>query len=58
MKTGPEIINEFVTKNGIDMADFTEWFDDCKCPLEEANHYDTRFLQHLVSYVEERDLRE
>ncbi len=58
MKTGPEIVKEFVTKNNIDMADFNEWFNDAGYPQDEANHYDTRYLIHLENYVEERELRE
>ncbi len=49
MKTGPEIVEEFVTKNNIDMADFNEWFNDAGYSQDEANH--------LENYVEDVNVR-
>ena len=54
MKSAHEIINEFITTNDIDMATFNEWFNDAGYPQEEANVHDSRYLEHLTQYVQER----
>nr|WP_294518125.1 hypothetical protein [uncultured Rhodopila sp.] len=53
MKTAHEIIDEFIRANNIDLNDFNEWFEDAGYPQEEANVHDSRYLEHLRTYVEE-----
>lgn len=54
MRTGPEVVAAFVAAHGVDWRDFMEWFADAGYPQEEANHYDSRALQHLENYVGDR----
>jgi hypothetical protein len=53
MKTAHEIVEEFIRTNNIDLPDFNEWFEDAGYPQEEANVHDSRYLEHLRTYVEE-----
>ena len=54
MKTAHDIVDEFIRTNKIDLNDFNEWFEDAGYPQEEANVHDSRYLEHLRTYVEER----
>jgi len=58
MQTPQEIVGEFITTHDIDMGAFNEWFDDAGYPQEEGNIHDSRHLQHLKDYVEQRDEEE
>jgi hypothetical protein len=58
MKTAHEIVEEFIGANNIDLNDFNEWFQDAGYPQEEANVHDSRYLEHLRTYVEDRAERE
>jgi len=53
MKTAHDIVDEFIRTNKIDLNDFNEWFEDAGYPQEEANVHDSRYLEHLRTYVEE-----
>lgn len=55
MQTAHEIVRAFMAENKIDFVHFTAWFHDCGYPEEEANVYDSRYMQHLIDYVAERD---
>ena len=58
MKTAHDIVDEFIRTNKIDLNDFNEWFEDAGYPQEEANVHDSRYLEHLRTYVEDRAERE
>ena len=58
MKTAHEIVRNYTKTHHIDMEDFREWFNDARYPEGEANIHDFRYLNHLESYVEERDARD
>lgn len=54
MMSGPQIIQKYIQDNNIDMKDFHHRMDEYGTPEHELNHYDSRYLSHLESYVEDR----
>lgn len=54
MQTAHEIVRAYVANHNIDLKDFNVWFDDAGYPQEEANVHDSRYMQHLMEYVQER----
>lgn len=55
MQTAHEIINAFAAEHSIDWSDFQERFGDAGFPAGEVNYHDSRYLEHLKTYVEERN---
>ena len=55
MQTAHKIVASFIASKTIDMTDFHRWFQDRGYLQCEANIRDSRYLNLLETYVEERD---
>jgi hypothetical protein len=58
MNTAHEIVQEFMATHDVSWCEFSGWFNDGGYPQDEANIHDSRCLDHLQSFVEERNERD
>ncbi len=55
MRTAHDIVADFIRSHAIDIEEFDTWLEDGRYRQDEANIHDTRYLELLGQFVEERD---